>query len=287
MTDKAPVARNRKVAAKRKPKQSAPAKLKRERTPEEQQQYEKQMARWKARPERPISTIQQVVDGDKTNTIIDMAEDQDGGLYNVAMFEALGTRSIPFLNHTLDQVTRVMSPSRNITATQHNATMAFLAAVEPENELEATLAAQMFAANDCAMRCMRSMVGSDFVDQHKMYGDLANKFMRTFAAQVEALAKLRRKGEQVVKHVHVHEGGQAVVADTINQTGGRVELEDDGQAYGAEAIAGSTALLSHDAQTYGVPITGNAERTLQATRGALDGSAERQPECVEARPEVG
>ena len=54
---------------------------------------------------------------------------------------------------------------------------------------------------------------------------MANKFMRTFTSQVEALAKLRRGGEQIVKHVYVQEGGQAVIAGTVN-TGGGVTLKD-------------------------------------------------------------
>ena len=41
----------------------------------------------------------------------------------------------------------------------------------------------------------------------------ANRLLRTFVAQVEALKKHRSKGEQhcTVEHVHVHSGGPAVV----------------------------------------------------------------------------
>ena len=42
---------------------------------------------------------------------------------------------------------------------------------------------------------------------------MAVKLMRTYTAQIEALAKLQRGGEQVVKVVHVHPGGQAVVGN--------------------------------------------------------------------------
>lgn len=40
-----------------------------------------------------------------------------------------------------------------------------------------------------------------------------NKLARTFNLQLEALKRLRSGGEQKVrvKHVHVHEGGQAIV----------------------------------------------------------------------------
>ena len=44
-------------------------------------------------------------------------------------------------------------------------------------------------------------------------GNMAVKLLRTFALQAEALAKLQRKGEQIVKVVHVHPGGQAIVGN--------------------------------------------------------------------------
>jgi hypothetical protein len=52
-------------------------------------------------------------------------------------------------------------------------------------------------------------------------GSLAVKLMRTYTAQVEALARLRRGGEQrvIVQHVNVNEGGQAIVG-AVNQPGG-------------------------------------------------------------------
>ncbi len=48
-----------------------------------------------------------------------------------------------------------------------------------------------------------------------------NKLARTFTAQVEALKRYRTGGEQkvTVEHVHVHQGGQAIVG-TVNRGGG-------------------------------------------------------------------
>ena len=47
-----------------------------------------------------------------------------------------------------------------------------------------------------------------------------NKLTRTFADQVEALKNYRSKGEQkmTVQHVHVGEGGQAIVGN-VNASG--------------------------------------------------------------------
>ena len=54
----------------------------------------------------------------------------------------------------------------------------------------------------------------------------ANKMLRTFIAQVEAVKKYRTGGHQkvTVEHVHVNEGGQAIVG-TVNQGGGGIKDE--------------------------------------------------------------
>ena len=51
----------------------------------------------------------------------------------------------------------------------------------------------------------------------------ATKLMQIFASQMEALKKYRTGGQQkmVVEHVHVNEGGQAVVG-TVNVGSGPV-----------------------------------------------------------------
>lgn len=258
----------KKVKAKNSPSKITPP------TEREIAQRERQKARNMARPERPKSELVKEDNGDGgLRLIVKPAKGQDEKLYSVSTMEALGTRSIPFINSTLDNILRVLSPSRDVSSDRHNAAVAIMAAVEPENELEATLAAQMVASNECAMSCMRAMMGSQMVDHTKMYGDLANKFQRTFVAQVEALAKLRRKGEQIVKHIHVHDGGQAVVAGTINQTGGRGRDESNDQPHGAEVFEACAALSGPDAARNGVPIPSHAEREMQASWGAESGSA--------------
>ncbi|MBT4688816.1 MAG: hypothetical protein HOB72_12045, partial [Rhodospirillaceae bacterium] len=49
-----------------------------------------------------------------------------------------------------------------------------------------------------------------------------NKLARTFTAQMEALNRYRGKGQQkmTVEHVHVHEGGQAIVGNVTKGGGG-------------------------------------------------------------------
>ncbi len=71
--------------------------------------------------------------------------------------------------------------------------------------------------------------------QLRAHGALATKLLRTFTAQTEALAKIKRGGEQTVRveHVHVYPGGQTIVGAVSNRKveGGGVD-EKENQAYG-------------------------------------------------------
>jgi hypothetical protein len=69
----------------------------------------------------------------------------------------------------------------------------------------------------------------------RAYGALATKPLRTFTMQTEALAKLKRGGEQTVRveHVHVYPGGQAIVGAVSTQRAqGGVADERGSQADG-------------------------------------------------------
>ncbi|QIK77978.1 hypothetical protein G7077_02670 [Sphingomonas piscis] len=98
--------------------------------------------------------------------------------------------------------------------------VSMLEGIGPTDGLEGMLAAQMVATHHMSMLTMRKAVHSTSAELRQANASLATKFSRTFVAQMEALAKHRRKGEQVVRHVTVAEGGQAVIANNVN-TGGQ------------------------------------------------------------------
>jgi len=81
-------------------------------------------------------------------------------------------------------------------------------------------------------------------EQMQAHGALATKLLRTFTAQTEALAKVKRGGEQTVRveHVHVYPGGQAIVGAVSNRhtEGGGVD-EKGNQAYGTDDARAFTA----------------------------------------------
>jgi len=105
--------------------------------------------------------------------------------------------------------------------------------------------------------------------------DAADRYMRlALRAQsncrttVEALAKLHQPREQTVRHVHVNEGGQAVVADHFhNHTGGNQNAKKVKQPHATRTAGQSPALPSPNPQGNGVPITsGEGKAAMQDAR---------------------
>jgi hypothetical protein len=92
---------------------------------------------------------------------------------------------------------------------------AVMAEMAPQNATETMLAIQMIAANDAALLFLRR---ATFDQQHVEAIDAnvlrATRLMRVFTEQLEAMQRLKGKACQqrvTVEHVHVHDGGQAIV----------------------------------------------------------------------------
>lgn len=187
--------------------------------------------------------------------------------YSAQLMTSFGSCSIPFVDEAIVQLVKV-SGERGKQATQKdaNAALAFISAVGPTNELECAMALQLHGTNALALELLSRARNTDDRLATVEYTNLATKLSRTFTAQVEALAKLRRNGEQVVKHVHVYEGGQAVVAGTINQ-GGRVIGKGSGQPHEQAAHAPFTALPGADEAGNCLSIASDAERAVPHPRG--------------------
>ena len=88
--------------------------------------------------------------------------------------------------------------------------------------MEAMLAAQMAAVHNATMTFARRLNHVDNIQQQDSAERAFNRLGRTFTTQMEALKRYRTSGQQkmTVEHVHVHEGGQAIVG-TVE--GGRDE----------------------------------------------------------------
>jgi hypothetical protein len=125
---------------------------------------------------------------------------------------------------------------------QATAILAFLVGVKPTDTVEGMMAAQLFASHAAAMECYRrAMLPGQSLEVKQIQLTLAAKLTKANATQVEALKKYRSKGQQkvIVEHVHVYQGGQAVVGNVAPGGGGdgrkeEVQPHAVGYAQGAE-----------------------------------------------------
>lgn len=239
--------------------------------PSDRQQAAIEAARetWAGLPCRPGYEVTQGDDG----VVKMMAHhcDDEGEGYRMAV--TVGSESHGFQGKALGWLLQA-SRARGKPATSEDvdAALAFVAAVEPRDELEAAMAMQMYATHELAIEMMSRARQADMRNAMQEYGNLATKMTRTFTAQVEALAKLRRGGEQIVRHIHVdNRGGQAVIADTVNTGGvGSGKIADQPHGEGASVAA----LLGSDAAGYGMPVPGDAQWSMQDARREVAGRAE-------------
>ena len=140
---------------------------------------------------------------------------------NSMLLEALGTADVDFLNGFLSQLANVGSKGRVVDESELNFMLAVVKGIEPRDQVEAMLAAQMAAVHNATMTFARRLNHVENIPQQDSAERTFNKLARTFAAQVEALKRYRSAGEQTVRveHVTVNEGGQAIVGNVSH--GGR------------------------------------------------------------------
>jgi len=131
--------------------------------------------------------------------------------------------------YLMAQITNALEPHQDpsLSTDMLNNMTALLNELKPKDAHEGILTSQMIATHNQAMECLRRAN----LKEQTAYGRELNlrfgdRFLRTYTAQMEALTKYRRGGQQkvTVEHVHVHEGGQAIVG-TVSHQGG----EGDGK----------------------------------------------------------
>ena len=143
-----------------------------------------------------------------------------------------------------------------------------LCGMAPRDELEGMLAAQLIAAHNAAMECYRrAMIGEQTFEGRRENLNQANKLSRTYAGLLEALNRHRGKGQQkvTVEHVHVHQGGQAIVGNIETGAGIADKLKDQPHAKQITHAPGA-AMPSPDAQGDRMPVASDGERPMPNAR---------------------
>ena len=139
--------------------------------------------------------------------------------------------------------------------------LAVVKGIEPRDQIEAMLAAQMAAVHMASMTFARRLAHVEIVPQQDSASNAFNKLTRTFASQVEALKRYRSGGEQkmTVQHVHVAEGGQAIVGNVSTPAqGGGMRGKDGEQPHALAYAPGIEMPRQIEAERATVPSAGGA-----------------------------
>ncbi|WP_185960183.1 hypothetical protein [Erythrobacter insulae] len=209
---------------------------------------------------------------------VKMARKPDGGwsieptgksemLALLKLHETFSANSIDPVNARANELLNYLGSVGADNEARYNAALSFIESMKPQDQAEALLLVQMYCTHDAAIRALSQLGKAEWVDNARMFGNLATKLLGTSQRQMETLARMRRGGEQVIKHIHVdNRGGQAVIAENVNQGGGKAKNEE--QCHGAGNTGSGPAMLGQDAQGNGVPISSRerAEAVQDARR---------------------
>lgn len=140
-----------------------------------------------------------------------------------------GTQDDELQNRFLMQVANIVPDFmvREDKTCEHVA--AALRGVGPRDSLEGMLGVQMVAVHTLALELMRRAAFSGQTDLGvEVHVNRATKLLRMFTTLTEALSGYRGKVEQkmTVEHVHVYQGGQAIVGQ-VSQNNNQVNQRKD------------------------------------------------------------
>ena len=158
------------------------------------------------------------------------------------------------VNARANELLKYMASVGSDNTDRYNAALSFIESMEPQNQAEVLLLVQMYVTHDAAIRALSMMGTAEWVPQVQTFGNLATKLLRTSQGQMETLGRMRRGGEQVVRHIHVdNRGGQAVIAENVN-TGGPRNGKSKDQSFATGTTSNSSTLLGTDTSGGGMPV---------------------------------
>jgi hypothetical protein len=135
---------------------------------------------------------------------------------------ALGTSSSHFVDASLQQlIAAARLPNSGISEIAVNASLAFIESAKPRDEVECALVIQMPCTHSATMAVLGKLGGGHGSERRvAALSSAASRLLRAYATQVEALRRLRNGGSQFVRveHVHVNDGGQAMIGNVGRAT---------------------------------------------------------------------
>jgi hypothetical protein len=193
-------------------------------TAHERRALEAYRARQAEKPFAPRMKVSTTKDG-----VANLAPDHPDPLIGgIVLLEALGCKDPDSMRGLVSQLANLSAKGGKATEDGINFLLAVVKGIEPRDQVEALLAAQMAAIHNATMTFARRLAHVDNIAQQDSAERAFNKLARTFTGQVEALKRYRSAGEQTVRveHVTVNEGGQAIVGSVTHGGRGTSEKEE-------------------------------------------------------------
>ena len=163
------------------------------------------------------------------------------------VMEALASADWDFVHGILNQLGKASAQGQeDIDERKFNFMLSVIKGIEPRDQLEAMLAAQMAAVHVTTMTFARVAT---------VHISAFNKLTRTFAMQIEALKRYRSGAEQKVtlQHVSVAEGGQAIVGNVTQAP------RENGREKAAQKKAATPPLTHPDTNVVPMPSVGKSK----------------------------
>src|SRR5262245_31045575 len=192
------------MSAREMKKQHTEEKVAHKMTAAERTAIERHFARREAKPSVRLKVS-------KNGSDLQIESDHPDRLVGRALvMEALASADEDFLNGIMYHLGNASAHGQDIDERELNFMLSVIKGIEPRDQLEAMLSAQMAAVHVTTMTFAR--VAAVNISAF-------NKLTRTFAMQIEALKRYRSGAEQKVtlQHVSVAEGGQAIVGNVTQE----------------------------------------------------------------------
>jgi hypothetical protein len=181
-------------------------------TPAERTAVDKHFARREAKPQIRLKISK---NGSDPQIELDHPDKTVGW---ALVMEALASADYDFANGIVDQLANASGHGQDISEHGLNFMLSVIKGIEPRDQLEAMLAAQMAAVHVASMTFAGRLAQAEMIPQQDSAERAFNKLTRTFAMQMEALKRYRAGAEQKVtlQHVSVTEGGQAIIGNVTH-----------------------------------------------------------------------
>ena len=242
------------MAAREKKQQSKEEKTVREITAAERAVIKKHLARLEAKPSVRFKVSKT---GSNPQIEFDHPDELVGPLL---VMEALASADQDFVNGIVRQLADASGHDQEIDERGLNFMLSVIKGVEPRDQLETMLAAQMAVVHVVSMSFARHFALIETLPQQDSAERAFNKLTRTFAMQMEALKRYRSGAEQKVtlQHVSVAEGGQAIVGN-VTHAPRKNGQEQTAQKKAAQEKAATPPPTLPDTNVVPMPLMGKSK----------------------------